>query len=150
LTLCLNNITAYVDTGGYNVFTVDWSHIAEDIIYSTPAILTLSVGKLIAEFFERLIAHTGTHPSDIHLIGHSLGAHVMGSCGSNFKSEKIGRITGEQIGCIPLNNDRAIYYCNRKFDTDSKIEVNIIQRLNNNRLKKKKPKPSLCLEINIL
>ncbi|XP_060851333.1 lipase member H-B-like [Rhopalosiphum padi] len=99
--------TAYVDTGGYNVFTVDWSHIAEDIIYSKPAILTLSVGKLIAEFFERLIAHTGTHPSDVHLIGHSLGAHVMGSCGSNFKSEKIGRITGLDpacpgFHCIPL------------------------------------------------
>lgn len=96
MTLCLNNITAYIDTGGYNVFSVDWSHISKDIIYSTPAILTLSVGIVVAEFFERVVAYTGIYPSDVHLIGHSLGAHVMGSCGSNFKLGKIGRITGEE------------------------------------------------------
>ncbi|XP_025199738.1 lipase member H-B-like [Melanaphis sacchari] len=99
--------TAYVDTGGFNIITVDWSHIAEDIIYSRPAVLTLSVGYVIAEFFENLVAHTGTHPSDIHLLGHSLGAHVMGSCGYYFKSGKIGRITGLDPACpgfqfIPL------------------------------------------------
>ncbi|XP_022166001.1 lipase member H-B-like [Myzus persicae] len=86
--------TAYVDVGGYNVVTVDWSKIAEDIIYHKPAILTAPVGKVIAEFLDRMVAYTGTQASDIHLLGHSLGAHVMGSCGSNFKSGKIGRITG--------------------------------------------------------
>ncbi|KAL4097871.1 hypothetical protein QTP88_022574 [Uroleucon formosanum] len=86
--------TAYVDTGGYNVISVDWSHIAENIIYHKPALLTAPVGNVIAEFLDRLVSYTGTQASDIHLIGHSLGAHVMGSCGSNFKTGIIGRITG--------------------------------------------------------
>jgi len=75
---------------------VDWSYIAENIFLPIPTILTVSVGSVVAEFLDRLIAHTGIHASDIHLIGHSLGAHVMGACGSNLKSGKIGRITGEQ------------------------------------------------------
>jgi len=86
---------AYVDIGGYNVISVDWSNIAKSIIYPKPAIMTAPVGHVVAEFLDRMVAHTGTQASDIHLIGHSLGAHIMGSCGSNFKSGKIGRITGE-------------------------------------------------------
>jgi len=86
---------AYVDTGGYNVISVDWSSIADNIIYHKPAVLTSSVGNVIAKFLDNMIAYTGTQASDIHLIGHSLGAHVMGSCGFNLKSGKIGRITGE-------------------------------------------------------
>lgn len=81
---------------------MDWSSIANTIMYNKPAYLTLSVGKVIAEFLDRLVTHTGTHASDIHLIGHSLGAHVMGSCGSHFKSGKIGRITGEQTARIKI------------------------------------------------
>lgn len=95
---------AYVDSGGYNVITVDWSHIADSIIYPAPAIKTEDVGENIAEFLDRLVQVTGLHPSDIHLIGHSLGAHVVGSCGSSFKSGKIGRITGEDAnhnGMVP-------------------------------------------------
>jgi len=79
---------------------VDWSHIAYDFNYKKVAMLTVAVGNVIAEFVDSLVAHTGIHPSDIHLIGHSLGAHVMGACGSNLKSGKIGRITGEETGRI--------------------------------------------------
>uniref|UniRef100_A0A2S2QF13 Lipase member H-B n=1 Tax=Sipha flava TaxID=143950 RepID=A0A2S2QF13_9HEMI len=85
--------TAYVDTGGYNIITVDWSSIGNDIIYSIPARSTASVGAKIAEFLDNVVKVTNLRASDIHLIGHSLGAHVSGSCGSNFKSGKIGRIT---------------------------------------------------------
>ncbi|CAI6348331.1 unnamed protein product [Macrosiphum euphorbiae] len=103
--------TAYVDAGGYNVISVDWSNIAENIIYHKPAIMTAPVGNVVAEFLDRMVAYTGTQASDIHLIGHSLGAHVMGSCGSNFKSGKIGRITGLDPAAlgfefIPFQNER--------------------------------------------
>lgn len=59
--------------------------------------MTASVGYVISEFLDRLVELTGINPSNIHLIGHSLGAHVVGSCGYHFKSGKIGRITGERI-----------------------------------------------------
>ncbi|KAL5239621.1 hypothetical protein ACI65C_007031 [Semiaphis heraclei] len=103
--------TAYVDAGEYNVISVDWSKIADNILYHKPAILTASVGNVIAEFLDNMVAYTGTQASDIHLIGHSLGAHVMGSCGSNLKSGKIGRITGLDpaspgFECIPIQKER--------------------------------------------
>lgn len=66
-----------------------------DILYPVPAVLTEAMGLVIAEFLKRLMAATEIMASDIHLIGHSLGAHVMGSCGFQFRSEKIGRITGQ-------------------------------------------------------
>jgi len=81
------------------VIGVDWSSIAEDPMYPVPASLTRAVGSAIAAFLDHLVDVTGINPSDIHLIGHSLGAHVVGSCGSNFNSGTIGRITGEHFGC---------------------------------------------------
>lgn len=53
------------------------------------------MGAKIAEFLDNVVKFTNSRASDIHLIGHSLGAHVSGSIGSNFKSGKIGRITGK-------------------------------------------------------
>lgn len=76
---------------------MDWSHIAENIIYPAAAIETEAVGCAFADFLDRLISYTGLKPSDIHLIGHSLGAHVVGAAGAHLKSGKVGRITGEQF-----------------------------------------------------
>jgi len=96
-------LLAYVDIGGFNVISVDWSRIADDPKYPVPAYLTRVVGSAIAAFLDRLVDATGIKPSDIHLIGHSLGAHVVGSCGSNFKSGKIGRITGKNFAGRAIN-----------------------------------------------
>jgi len=85
---------------------VDWSSIAEDPKYPVPAALTKAVGSAIANFLDRLVDVTGIDPLHIHLIGHSLGAHVVGSCGFHFKSGKIGRITGEHFG---RNNIYVVY-----------------------------------------
>jgi len=86
--------TAYVNFGGYNIITMDWSHIGKSIIYPAPAIKTEAVGCSCSEFLDRVIHLTGLNPQDIHLIGHSLGAHVVGACGSHLKTGKVGRITG--------------------------------------------------------
>lgn len=95
--------SAYVDTGGFNIISVDWSSFANDVNYPEPAILTASIGYAIAKFLDRLVKITSINASDIHLIGHSLGAHVLGICGSYFKNGKIGRITGEYVDWYFVN-----------------------------------------------
>ncbi|XP_025208457.1 pancreatic triacylglycerol lipase-like [Melanaphis sacchari] len=86
---------AYVDLGGFNIITVDWKGMA-DSPYGFPmsAALALAVGSAVAVFLENVVNQTGIAPSDIHLIGHNLGVHVVGRCGFRFQKGKIGRITG--------------------------------------------------------
>lgn len=89
-------ISAYVTVGGYNVITADWSRVASNIVYPLPAYLTVQVGAVIAKLLENFVNLAVIDPFDIHVIGHSLGAHVSGACGAAFSLGKIGRVTGEQ------------------------------------------------------
>lgn len=83
--------------GGINIISVDWSVIALNPKYPKPAALTVAIGMVIATFLERVVDVTQISPNDVHLIGYSLGAHVVGSCGRNFKRGKLARITGEYL-----------------------------------------------------
>jgi len=38
-------------------------------------------------------SHGGAHTEDIHVIGHSLGAHIAGYAGA--RTRNLGRITGK-------------------------------------------------------
>jgi len=76
---------------------VGWSVYAKSIMYPVNAALTQPVGAVIIIFLERVVNITGIDPVDIHLIGHSLGVHVVGYCGIHFKLEKIGRNTGKHF-----------------------------------------------------
>lgn len=86
--------TAYVDVGGYNVISVDWGILAGNRNYMLPAMFSSKIGSRLAKVLDNIVTLGIVRPKDIHLIGHSLGAHVAGACGSSFKSGKIGRITG--------------------------------------------------------
>jgi hypothetical protein len=61
------------------------------------------VGKRVQEFIS-FLSSTGNleaGPSKVHLVGQSLGAHVMGMAASNFKTDSgsfIGRVTGTDPG----------------------------------------------------
>lgn len=66
-------------------------------MYQIPAILTVDVGNVIARFLNNIVRMGLIDPSNIHLMGHSLGAHVVGAAGAAFSLGKIGRITGERI-----------------------------------------------------
>lgn len=58
------------------------------------------VWNRVAEFVEFLVDNRFTSLNNIHLIGHSLGAHVSGGAGSlianqtKYNGKKIGRISG--------------------------------------------------------
>lgn len=66
-------------------------------MYPMPAYLTAEVGSIIAKLLENFVNLAVIDPADIHVIGHSLGAHVSGACGAAFSLGKIGRITGGKI-----------------------------------------------------
>ncbi|CAH2244753.1 jg5590 [Pararge aegeria aegeria] len=76
-----------------NVITVDWYDLAKNEIYPLAAISTRYVGGRVAKLLGTLINTYGLKGQSIHLIGHSLGAHVMGYAGM-LSTEKIFRITG--------------------------------------------------------
>jgi len=86
-----------VDAGGFNIITADWNRVAKNILYPMPAYLTVQVGSIVAKMLENVVNLAVIDPSDIHVIGHSLGAHVSGACGAAFSLGKIGRITGKDV-----------------------------------------------------
>ncbi|XP_049868595.1 lipase member H [Pectinophora gossypiella] len=92
-TTWLQNIRdEYLVKYDYNVITVDWSEIARNPSYVWPALSTRYVGKRVAKLLDSLEkSYQGQRK--LHLIGHSLGAQVMGYAGM-FSGRRIDRITG--------------------------------------------------------
>ncbi|KAI5638838.1 lipase domain-containing protein [Phthorimaea operculella] len=87
---------AYLNTSysqNYNVIGVDWGSIAESILYPIVALRTTTVGNSVGSFIDALSDRYQIPAARIHLIGHSLGAHVMGNAGEASKLS-VGRITG--------------------------------------------------------
>lgn len=77
-----------------NIFIMDWSAISGNPFYPISMMATPKVGKYYGTYLNYLIEKTGINPKDIHLVGHSLGAHVSGFAGREIKQGKIGRISG--------------------------------------------------------
>ncbi|XP_034943723.1 uncharacterized protein Rrp6 [Chelonus insularis] len=90
-----------------NVVIVDWSEHGNTWNYYKAAVNAKSVGKHIAKFLSHIVNDTIELPSTglnekkwgpIHMVGHSLGAHICGIAATEFKKYstpwKINRITG--------------------------------------------------------
>jgi pimeloyl-ACP methyl ester carboxylesterase len=71
---------------------VDWSPGANDLIYHQAAANTRVVGAVSANMLRALREAHSLSYRDVHLIGHSLGAHICGYVGR--RERGIGRITG--------------------------------------------------------
>ncbi|BES94214.1 Lipase [Nesidiocoris tenuis] len=76
-----------------NVVKVDWSHTAAWKFYPLSALQTAYIGGVIASLINKLLSLQAISVKNLHLIGHSLGAHVMGNAGSMIEG-KPARITG--------------------------------------------------------
>ncbi|GAU95687.1 hypothetical protein RvY_07268 [Ramazzottius varieornatus] len=76
--------------GDYNVITADWS-TGVSIPYFQAASNTRVVGAEVARLIRVLRTKFGQNYRKIHIIGHSLGAHVAGYAG---KLERVGRVSG--------------------------------------------------------
>ncbi|XP_069948987.1 pancreatic triacylglycerol lipase isoform X2 [Cherax quadricarinatus] len=75
----------------FNVVTVDWSG-GSQALYSQATANTRVVGLEVAHLINWLKDNVGLDPTDVHIIGHSLGSHTAGYAGE--RVSKLGRITG--------------------------------------------------------
>lgn len=76
---------------------VDWTEMANDNNYLRSAASTRNVGRNLAMLLDHMVTQNNAKMKDIHLIGHSLGAHTAGYAGMFSKSERgrrVARITG--------------------------------------------------------
>lgn len=96
---------AYLEAQNMTVITVDWSCTANSILYFWVANETKTIGGEVAGFLEGLSQLYNVTSDKIHLIGHSLGAHVMGIAASKMNST-VYRVTGrftKYVGTAPIN-----------------------------------------------
>ena len=83
---------AYLSRGDVNLLIVDWPNVSK-LPYEKSRILVKNVGARIGQLLNELMTKAQIDPKNIHLIGHSLGAHIAGNIG-RYLNEKLGRITG--------------------------------------------------------
>lgn len=89
LSLC----TAYLEAQDVNVIVVDWSWVA-GLIYPLTKTAVTPIGIFLAQFVDWLVLEAGVSVGSIHIIGHSLGAHIAGVVGAHVTTGRISRITG--------------------------------------------------------
>ncbi|KAJ8917669.1 hypothetical protein NQ315_005116 [Exocentrus adspersus] len=91
---CITIKDGYLNKSDANVFIMDWSPIAGNIFYVIPMLKTKEVGQYYSNILNYLINDLGVDPRDLHLVGHSLGAHISGFAARRVIRGRIGRITG--------------------------------------------------------
>lgn len=98
----------FLESGDVNVITVDWSGDgSRNWIYSISRSRVPEVAATVAEFLDNLNQRYGVKLEDVHVLGHSLGAHIAGIAGYKVTTGKIGRITGNMI----ISRGHAIGVC---------------------------------------
>ncbi|KAK7861911.1 hypothetical protein R5R35_010809 [Gryllus longicercus] len=80
-----------VKHGDWNVIVVDWAGGSLPL-YTQATANTRLVGLELAHFVNYLQKQYGLEPAQVHMIGHSLGAHTAGYAGERIAG--LGRITG--------------------------------------------------------
>ncbi|KAK9507398.1 hypothetical protein O3M35_007261 [Rhynocoris fuscipes] len=85
--------SAYIKARDYNIIVVDWSKYSYQI-YPISRYAINHVGPHLSKFVDFLIISAGLQPQDVHILGHSLGAHIAGIAGHQMKFGKVARITG--------------------------------------------------------
>lgn len=78
------------------MITVDWSRGTRGIRYDKSTANTRVVGATVGKMVEALMKNAGLSLGNVHLIGHSLGAQIMGYAGKELRHlGEVGRITGK-------------------------------------------------------
>lgn len=89
-------IEEFLGGSDVNVIAIDWSGPA-DLLYWESVDAVQQVAKVNAKLIQELHENLGVDLGNVHLIGHSLGAHIMGFTGQEvlaLTGGLVGRITG--------------------------------------------------------
>ncbi|XP_065218173.1 pancreatic triacylglycerol lipase-like [Planococcus citri] len=90
---------AYLSRIDANIFLVDWGGGAKNANYLQVAANTRVVGVIMSRFLNYLVYYEGVDPDSVHIIGHSLGAHIAGYMGKNVPGiYRITALDAAQIG----------------------------------------------------
>lgn len=76
---------AYLSAGNVNLMIVDWSQASYQM-YDLSRGLTSQVAYRIAQILEEFLRENNISSDLVHLIGHSLGAHIAGNVGRNMNA----------------------------------------------------------------
>nr|XP_045619456.1 pancreatic lipase-related protein 2-like isoform X2 [Procambarus clarkii]XP_045619457.1 pancreatic lipase-related protein 2-like isoform X2 [Procambarus clarkii] len=89
-------VKSLLESEGVGVVTVDWWRGAQPP-YAQAVANSRLVGAITGYLIHLLAEYYSVAPGSVHLVGHSLGAHLMGYAGDYVKitrGERVGRITG--------------------------------------------------------
>lgn len=91
---CQSIKDAFLEKYDANVFIVDWGDIAGDP-YWNAARYPQHVGNYTADFLTFLVT-SGADAKKMHIVGHSLGAHLSGFTGKGMisRGNQVARVTG--------------------------------------------------------
>lgn len=101
---CVFIKNAFLQRGDFNVFVLDWSQIADNPIYPVPMARTADVADIYSSFINDLIDNANLDPNNVHMVGHSLGAHISGFAARDVKKGKIARVTALDPALPGFNN----------------------------------------------
>ncbi|XP_039486205.1 lipase member H-A isoform X2 [Drosophila santomea] len=95
---------AYTAQGYENVLVADWGPVA-NLDYPSSRLAVKKVSSILAKLLEEFLQRHGVNLERVHVIGHSLGAHIAGGIGRYFKGS-LGRVTGLDPA-LPLFSSRS-------------------------------------------
>lgn len=88
-------LIGYLANYNYNIIITDWSGAGSMIpVYPVARSMISLVADQVAMLIDNLCIHYNLKPENLHLIGHSLGAHIAGITGKKIGGGNIGRVTG--------------------------------------------------------
>ncbi|KAJ6648829.1 Pancreatic triacylglycerol lipase [Pseudolycoriella hygida] len=83
---------AYLGRGDTNVILADWEQLAHKL-YDESRSYVRQIGVRVGALLSVYIKNQNVTFDDIHVVGHSLGAHIAGNVGRHFDGQ-LSRITG--------------------------------------------------------
>nr|CAD7417241.1 unnamed protein product [Timema poppensis] len=87
-------VSAYISSGqAVNVIMMDWSTGAANPVYEVCVGYVVPAGEYLATLINFLAAQ-GMDTTKLHIVGHSLGAHIAGVAGNRQTSGTVGKVTG--------------------------------------------------------